>query len=227
MTAPLRHGSRGDAVSRLQRQLIAAGYRVPYGADGKFGSGTERTVRAFQRDHGLDPDGVVGPDTWGAIEGGSPAADADQAEANLRAFLAMIAHAEGTDRYGDQDGYDVMVGGMLFTDYSDHPNRRVWLPAYGIHSSAAGRYQILHRFWVHYRDQLGLPDFGPESQDRYAIQQLRERRAYDDVLAGRIRDAIAKCANIWASLPGAGYGQREVAAGSLVAFYQERGGCLA
>lgn len=146
---------------------------------------------------------------------------------NMQAFLDMIAYAEGTSRVGDQDGYNVLVGGRTFTGYSDHPNVSVYLPRYNIHSTAAGRYQILYRFWTHYKKQLGLPDFGPVSQDRYAIQQIRERRAYDDVIAGRISEAIDKCKNIWASLPGAGYGQRELPLRDLLSYYQKQGGKLA
>jgi len=217
MTVLLKRGSRGDAVRHLQRDLGFAADDV----DGIYGPMTERAVREFQLRHGLAVDGVAGPDTFDALAGG------ETGDANMRAFLDMISHAEGTDRYGDEAGYNVIVGGELFTDYSDHPNKRVWLPAYGIHSTAAGRYQILHRYWKHYQAQLGLPDFGPASQDRYAIQQIRERGAYHDVMAGRISDAIRKCANIWASFPGAGYGQREVAARDLLDFYQQRGGRLA
>lgn len=216
----LRRGDAGKAVRKLQRSLGFTGDDI----DGLFGPATQRAVRAFQRTNGLAVDGVVGRGTRGALKNqqGTP----KQGKANLRAFLDTISHAEGTDRYGDQDGYDVIVGGELLSDFSDHPNKRVWLPAYGIHSTAAGRYQILHRFWKHYQEQLGLPDFSPDSQDRYAIQQIRERRAYDDVLNGRIADAIRKCANIWASFPGAGYGQREVAVRDLLDFYQQRGGKL-
>ena len=36
---------------------------------------------------------------------------------NRKAFLDMIAHSEGTAGHGD-DGYNVMVGGKLFDDYS-------------------------------------------------------------------------------------------------------------
>jgi len=35
--------------------------------DGRFGSGTERAVIAFQRARGLTPDGIVGPKTWTAL----------------------------------------------------------------------------------------------------------------------------------------------------------------
>lgn len=224
MTVLLRRGSRGDAVLELQRELRRQ-HSAGIAADGIFGPATERAVRGFQRERGLAADGLVGPATWGELRSKRQPGP-DRKETNLRAFLDMIAHAEGTDRYGSQNGYDVMVGGTLFTDFSDHPGKRVWLPSYGIYSTAAGRYQILHRYWRHYQAQLGLPDFGPDSQDRYAIQQVRERRAYDDVCAGRISDAIRKCANIWASFPGAGYGQREVAEQRLIAFYRQRGGLL-
>jgi len=54
-----------------------------------------------------------------------------------------------------------------------------------------------------------LPDFGPISQDRCAIQQIREQRALPLIQAGEIAEAIHRCRNIWASLPGAGYGQHE------------------
>jgi len=148
---------------------------------------------------------------------------------NVLAFLDMLAVSEGTDdgrQPTKDDGYDVLVGGGLFSGYSDHPNVLVKLsPA--LSSTAAGRYQILYRYWPHYRDLLGLPDFGPLSQDRYAIQQLKERRAVPDIQAGRFDKAVAKVRNIWASLPGAGYGQHEQKIDRLRDAYVRAGGVLA
>lgn len=215
----LRRGDTGPSVSRLQRRLSANGYAIA--DDGIFGKETEWAVTSFQRRTGLASDGLAGPMTLAALA--VPVA----MHPNIKAFLDTIAHAEGTDRYGDQDGYNVIVGGELFHDYSDHPNKAVWLPAYQIYSTAAGRYQILYRFWLHYKRELGLPDFSPASQDRYAIQQIKERRAYDAVLEGRFEEAVNRCRNIWASLPGAGYGQREVAMGELADFYMNAGGTFA
>lgn len=143
---------------------------------------------------------------------------------NVQAFLDLISYAEGTDRYGDERGYNVLVGGGLFHSYGDHPNILVDLPRYGIKSTAAGRYQILYRFWTHYKKQLGLPDFSPPCQDAYVIQQFKERRAYDDIKKGRVEQAINKVNNIWASLPGAGYGQREVNMKELVDKWKGFGG---
>lgn len=215
----LQRGDKGAEVSDLQRRLASQGCGVA--VDGIFGADTERAVRAFQKRSGLSVDGIAGPRTFAALR------EPCQLHPNVKAFLDMISHAEGTDRYGDQKGYNVIVGGELFHDYSDHPNKAVWLPAYQIYSTAAGRYQILYRFWVHYKDQLGLPDFGPNSQDRYAIQQIKERRAYDAVIEGRLEESVNRCRNIWASLPGAGYGQREVAMGELADFYMNAGGTIA
>ncbi|MHC5351702.1 glycoside hydrolase family 24 protein [Metapseudomonas furukawaii] len=149
---------------------------------------------------------------------------------NVLAFLDMLAWSEGTDhpRQPTKDqGYDVVVGGGLFQGYSDHPRRLVDLPRLGIKSTAAGRYQLLSRYWDAYRKSLKLDGFTPENQDRVAIQQIRERRALADIQAGRIPEAIAKCRNIWASLPGAGYGQNEHSLDDLLAHFVAAGGSLA
>jgi muramidase (phage lysozyme) len=147
---------------------------------------------------------------------------------NLKAFLDMIAYSEGTDN-GKQPtkdhGYDVLVGGELFSGYADHPRKLVNLRP-GLASTAAGRYQLLARYFDSYKKQLGLPDFSPASQDAIAIQQIKECKAIPDIEAGYISVAINKCSHIWASLPGAGYGQHENDIIKLVAAYQKFGGTV-
>jgi peptidoglycan hydrolase-like protein with peptidoglycan-binding domain len=49
----LKRGSDGDAVRRLQQQLAI-------GADGRFGPGTEKAVRDYQKKNGLVADGMAG-----------------------------------------------------------------------------------------------------------------------------------------------------------------------
>ncbi|MBC7309886.1 MAG: peptidoglycan-binding protein, partial [Tetrasphaera sp.] len=56
----LRTGSRGEEVEILQRGL---GITV----DGSFGSQTETAVRAFQTEHKLTVDGIVGPQSWARL----------------------------------------------------------------------------------------------------------------------------------------------------------------
>jgi len=145
---------------------------------------------------------------------------------NRDAFLSMISHSEGTDRYGTERGYNVIVGGGLFHSYADHPRVLVQLNP-KLKSTAAGRYQLLERYFDAYKAQLGLQDFSPASQDKIALQQIKERRALADIDAGNIRTAIARCSNIWASFPGNNYGQHQNAVDPLLHYYVKAGGKLA
>ncbi|MGE0222934.1 MAG: peptidoglycan-binding protein [Acetobacteraceae bacterium] len=69
---------RGEDVRTVQQALIAARASPPCGvADGIYGDSTRRSVIGFQTEAGLEPDGVVGPDTWKALiqkAGSAPAA---------------------------------------------------------------------------------------------------------------------------------------------------------
>ena len=62
----LKRGSRGTAVESLQMYLNSHGYCCG-NKDGIFGKKTEEAVKAFQGDHCLNPDGIVGPKTWAEI----------------------------------------------------------------------------------------------------------------------------------------------------------------
>ena len=150
---------------------------------------------------------------------------------NVLRFLDLTAFSEGTSPVkGSDDGYNVLYGGGLFKGYLDHPRRKLTLPINGkqVTSTAAGRYQLLARYWDAYRVSLLLQGgFTPENQDRIAIQQIHECRALDDIKAGRIADAIAKCSNIWASFPGNAYGQNPHKLEALLAQWQKLGGVLA
>lgn len=153
--------------------------------------------------------------------------DSDSGGKNVRAFLDMLAYSEGTDnnlQKTKNHGYDVIVGGSLFDDYSKHPNKLIPFPRLGISSTAAGRYQLLYRYWLAYCKTLGLNDFSPLSQDKIAIQQIKECRAIPMIQRGDFLSAVHACKNIWASLPGAGYGQHEQKIDSLIASYKLNGG---
>lgn len=64
--AVLREGSSGDDVVRLQQKLADLGFD-PGEANGVFGSSTTTAVKAFQQSQGLEPDGLAGSDTLGAL----------------------------------------------------------------------------------------------------------------------------------------------------------------
>ncbi|MBL1405028.1 MAG: DUF3380 domain-containing protein [Rhizobiales bacterium] len=63
--ATLRLGDVGEAVGALQSDLRSCGYLLS--VDGDFGPVTRRAVIAFQKLHGLDVDGIVGPRTYEVI----------------------------------------------------------------------------------------------------------------------------------------------------------------
>lgn len=164
------------------------------------------------------------------------------AASNIRAFLDMLAFSEGTSSSPATqcDGYDVMVTGIdgkpeVFNDFREHPfaNRpSKIINSAGLKSCAAGRYQCMARvngvdYWTHYRNALNLPDFGPESQDRWAIQLIRECKAMSLVESGQFAAAVHACRSRWASLPGAGYGQHENLLAKLESAYSAAGGVLA
>ena len=147
--------------------------------------------------------------------------------ANLTAWLSMTALSEGTFSEGDH-GYNVLVGGTLFNSYADHPRVLVTLKDKQGNvtgkSTGAGRYQILEHNFDVYKVQLQLPDFGPLSQDKIAIQMLKETRALPLIEAGRITDALNAARSRWASFPEAGYGQHENLAPRLIQAYNRFGG---
>lgn len=157
----------------------------------------------------------------------------DAGGVNVCAFLDTIAHSELGDALiaASDDGYNVLVGSTaasphLFTSYATHPQILVKLSD-TLSSTAAGRYQLLGRYYAPYAKLLGLTDFSPVSQDRIAIQQIKEQRAYSLIQAGAFEAAVHACRNIWASLPGAGYGQHENTMDSLRAAYLLNGGSVA
>ncbi len=128
------------------------------------------------------------------------------------------------------NGYNVIVGStpkkpLLFNDYTNHPHQLITLNA-KLKSTAAGRYQLLGKYFDFYSKLLGLKDFSPASQDAIAIQQIKERKALADIDAGHFDLAVWKCKNIWASLPGAGYGQHENNIDVLRNVYVMAGGSL-
>ena len=149
---------------------------------------------------------------------------------NTRAFLDMIAYAEGTT---GPDGYRAIFGypapGRMIDSYADHPRKLfTFTNSKGavLKTSAAGRYQFLTSTWDDLRAKLNLPDFGPASQDAAAIELIRQRGALNDVQAGRIAAAISKCKSTWASLPGAGYNQPERNLATLLTAYTSAGGAI-
>lgn len=165
--------------------------------------------------------------------------DAGQGERNVAAFLMMLRWAEGT---AGSNGYRTMFGGRLFTSWEDHPRGAVEFEdklGRRAYTSAAGAYQFMAvsmvpgggytrvNTWDRIAAKLGLTDFSPDSQDAAAVELIREAGALSDVMAGDLDRAVSRVRRIWASLPGAGYGQPEKSMTYLRLAYIAAGGAVA
>lgn len=78
----LKNGSEGDDVKELQAYLIQLGYDCGrWGADGEFGDATEIAVKAFQKDHKCEVDGIVGAETVKALNAAFGSSDGESTKA--------------------------------------------------------------------------------------------------------------------------------------------------
>ena len=70
----LKIGSSGEDVEKIQKALKNAGFQCGEfgkdldGVDGKLGKVTQNAIKAFQKAHGLEADGIIGPKTLKALE---------------------------------------------------------------------------------------------------------------------------------------------------------------
>jgi muramidase (phage lysozyme) len=135
----------------------------------------------------------------------------------IQAFLKLIRVPEGTS---SEDGYRIMFTGKRFSSFADHP--RLLQCAGDLCSDAAGAYQFLSTTW----DSLNLPDFSPENQDKGAIELIKRRGAYQNIIDGNIRTALDKCSWEWASLPPGRYGQPSISYAECDQLFLEFGGQL-
>ncbi|MBR2518822.1 MAG: C40 family peptidase [Selenomonadaceae bacterium] len=62
-----RVGDQGSEIAEIQGRLVALGYDVM--ADGDFGLATVEAIKEFQRSHGINADGLIGPATYAALLG--------------------------------------------------------------------------------------------------------------------------------------------------------------
>ncbi|CAN5732920.1 hypothetical protein BH20ACT2_BH20ACT2_15260 [soil metagenome] len=93
----LREGDRSPEVQDLQERLTELGFWLGE-PDGTYGRLTSHAVMAFQKSAGLARDGIAGPATLAALEGGGrpePRSTADGIEIDLdRQLLLVVAGGE-------------------------------------------------------------------------------------------------------------------------------------
>lgn len=92
----LQRGSKfRDEIARLQLTLKAAGFSVK--TDGTFGRATHQAVATFQKEHGLEANGVVDEATWQALEAAVPSVEEDPLDSTqpMPGFRGDLAWVHG------------------------------------------------------------------------------------------------------------------------------------
>lgn len=140
--------------------------------------------------------------------------ESGKTDQKTKAMLEAIAHAEGTT-----DSYNIQFTGTKFTEYADHP--RQIKCSNELCSDAAGRYQFLSTTWDGLKDKLNLPDFSPESQEKAAIELLKESGAAAKLQDGDVDGAMCAAGKVWASLPCNDYGQPQKTTADLKRVFEE------
>lgn len=146
---------------------------------------------------------------------------------NVKAFLKTIRRCEGTDA---QDGYAYLFGSSVLNnkrikDFTEHPNKAEKFGSSNS-STAAGAYQILFKVWRPIQVKYNLPDFSPASQDLACVELISERNVLQKLMDGKLSEVLNACSPVWASLPGAGYGQPEKKLSTVIGWYKNEGGII-
>lgn len=116
-----KYGSTGGEVTQIQQKLQQLGY-YDGSIDGIFGSGTKNAVVAFQKDQGLDADGIAGKNTLAALElggssGGSGGGYGGFSESDIQLLASIISAEARGEPYEGQ----VAVGAVIMNRIS-HPS---------------------------------------------------------------------------------------------------------
>lgn len=147
----IRYGSRGDDVKALQNALNAAGYSLD--EDGIFGSKTQAAVKQYQKSQGLTVDGIVGKNTWGALNSAPSSSDTGSSSTN------------DTSPAGDSSS---TISSQLAALMAQMQNQTPYTPKTDeeIRQQAEGEYQS-------YYDQLRLAAQQQQEKSDIALAQQR------------------------------------------------------
>ena len=116
-------GSQGEEVRAVQTKLKELGYTVG-NVDGIFGSQTKAAVIAFQKDHGLSPDGIAGEKTLAALGiTGSASSDIDLSPIGnfSSSDISLLARIISAEARGEPYVGQVAVGAVILNRI-EHPS---------------------------------------------------------------------------------------------------------
>ncbi len=113
--ASYKQGSSGETVKQIQTRLKNWGY-YSYAVDGIYGSRTTAAVKKFQKNNGLEEDGIAGPATLSKM--GISSSTASAGISNDTALLARLISAEAR---GEPYIGQVAVGAVVL-NRMEHPS---------------------------------------------------------------------------------------------------------
>jgi hypothetical protein len=165
-------------------------------------------------------------------------------EPNVRSFLSVIRHTEGTEPnpHGHDPYRTVYSYAFELASLTHHPSDpalggarwpgkelpRHYCRALGFrgrcYSTAAGAYQMIWPTWSRPRTRLGLPDFGARSQDLACVWLLQDCGALEPLLRGDLLVTLQHASREWASLPWSTSGQPKYTIDRVREIYAAAGG---
>jgi hypothetical protein len=119
------------AQSRLEMHLraaVAAGEVEVSDVDGDFGPITEGSVEFFQRQQGLAVDGIIGPDTWAALEAEPPEAPAPDDSSHTAQDPIDLRIPFELELNWDEIRLQQMLQEFSQLRLEDHPSARLTFP---------------------------------------------------------------------------------------------------
>lgn len=108
----LREGSKGPAVSQLQRALADKGFN-PGQIDGDFGPRTEAALKAFQKSRGIEADGIYGPQSRAAFSRDAISSNEGRPSRPSRPDTKPDTNGNGSISYNGKRVSDPVLRGKL------------------------------------------------------------------------------------------------------------------
>lgn len=174
----IKPGMRGDGVILLQEYLIDLGYLSDM-ADGLFGPKSVSALKAFQRDNGLEPDGICGSSTYQALSM-IPTPSDEPAPAKADIITGRQVRVEATAYSSMDPGMSLYTAtgkflrrGIISVDPSFIPlGTHVYIPGYGEATADDMGGDIKgNRIDIAFDTHDEAMDFGRQSIDIYILEE--------------------------------------------------------
>lgn len=161
---PLKNGSNGSTVKEVQTKLAELGF-LSGSADGIFGNGTEKAVKAFQEDLGIETTGIVDEETYNTLYESCITIEEEQFYANILNTLSSLKQI-----HINPDTIK-LLGAVVMNPQSDNPRTIVYISSVGLNNHENEDY-----FWKDLNDYaikaIYAKDCYTGHNGRMAVEQL-------------------------------------------------------